>query len=48
MQHVPAHLGMGDDTVGNYYYCYFYHYLFRNPKSYPHPRLQDFPRWKKT
>ena len=20
----------------------------RNPKSYPHPRLQDFPRWKKT
>ena len=20
----------------------------RNPKSYPHPRLQDFSRWKKT
>ena len=19
-----------------------------NPKGYPHPRLQDFPRWKKT
>ena len=22
--------------------------IIRNPKSYPHPRLQDFPRWKKT
>ena len=20
----------------------------RNPTSYPHPRLQEFPRWKKT
>ena len=22
--------------------------FYRNPKIYPHPRLQDFPRWKKT
>ena len=22
--------------------------IYRNPKRYPHPRLQDFPRWKKT
>ena len=24
------------------------HAFFRNPKIYPHPRLQDFPSWKKT
>ena len=23
-------------------------WYLRNPKSHPHPRLQDFPRWKKT
>ena len=24
------------------------HCLSRNPKTYPHPRLQDFPRWMKA
>ena len=23
-------------------------HLYRNLKIHPHPRLQDFPRWKKT